>query len=296
MAQRRERRSVPAPHEERQRERRQQVHEQDHDRAHRRALGIEADWVCRARVQPYSVGTHQIPMIPSPTPAISSNVFTGVWSVADVTERRREQARSATVEEHARLGVHGRDESGEHRDDSRDPRQHGHRAQVLVGHTQKRDRRAPDRGDVVVKAGDGGIGEEDEQGRADRNRYVQRSGDGAPGIAGLLGQRRPVFPADEHVQGKREARREAGQAASEVRPGERHARETHAGRRGRPRRRSSMIVTCARTAKPTAVVESLTPRAVSQIAPPVSTSVRGSQGGQRRCSGRASAPPCHPTS
>jgi hypothetical protein len=42
-----------------------------------------------------------------------------------------------------------------------------------------------------------------------------------------------------------------------------------------------MIATCIRTAKPTAVVESLTLRAVSQIAPAVSTSVNGSHRGRQ---------------
>lgn len=41
----------------------------------------------------------------------------------------------------------------------------------------------------------------------------------------------------------------------------------------------SMIVTCVTTAKPTAVVDSLTPRTVSQIAPAVSANVIGSHGG-----------------
>jgi len=39
-----------------------------------------------------------------------------------------------------------------------------------------------------------------------------------------------------------------------------------------------MIVTCTSTARPTALVESLTPRVVSPMAPTVSTSARGSQG------------------
>ena len=43
---------------------------------------------------------------------------------------------------------------------------------------------------------------------------------------------------------------------------------------------TSMIATWANTAIPTAVVDSLTPRAVNQIAPTVSTSVSGSQGGR----------------
>jgi hypothetical protein len=42
---------------------------------------------------------------------------------------------------------------------------------------------------------------------------------------------------------------------------------------------STMIATCNSTASPTAVVESRTPRAVSQMAPTVSTSVNGSHGG-----------------
>ena len=40
-----------------------------------------------------------------------------------------------------------------------------------------------------------------------------------------------------------------------------------------------MIATCTSTAAPTAVVDSLTPRAVSQIAPRVSTRVNGPHGG-----------------
>jgi hypothetical protein len=42
---------------------------------------------------------------------------------------------------------------------------------------------------------------------------------------------------------------------------------------------SSMIATWARTARATAVVERLTPRTASQIAPPVRRSVNGSHAG-----------------
>ena len=42
---------------------------------------------------------------------------------------------------------------------------------------------------------------------------------------------------------------------------------------------TTIIATCTRTAAPTTLVESLTPRAVSQIAPTVSTRVKGPHGG-----------------
>ncbi len=79
-----------------------------------------------------------------------------------------------------------------------------------------------------MEAGDGGISEEHEQAGADRDRHVERSRDGPPRIAALLGERGAVLPPDEHVKGEWEACRQAGEATGEVRPGERYRREVGA--------------------------------------------------------------------
>ena len=76
-----------------------------------------------------------------------------------------------------------------------------------------------------MEPGDGGIGEEDEQDRREGHRQVQSPRHGRSWGAALLGQRRTVLPADEHVKGEGEAGRESRRAASEVRPGERDAGE-----------------------------------------------------------------------
>ena len=72
------------------------------------------------------------------------------------------------------------------------------------------------------------VREEDEQGHGDRDRDIQRPRDAALRIAAVLGERRTVLPADEHVQREREAGRQPAQASCQVRPGERHAREMRA--------------------------------------------------------------------
>src|ERR1017187_9900328 len=76
-----------------------------------------------------------------------------------------------------------------------------------------------------MEAGDRGIGEEDEQRDADRDRYIEGSRYGAPRIATLLRERWAVLPANEHVEGERETCGQAVKATVEVRPGERDTRE-----------------------------------------------------------------------
>jgi hypothetical protein len=155
------------------------------------------------------------------------------------------------------------------------PGRRGRSAQIMVGHDQERHRGPADGRYVVIEAGNCRVGKQHEEHSADRDRHVEGSGYGPFGITAFL-ERRPVLPPDKHVK------RNGKPLDRPVRPPFRCAHWNGTAER-RPRARAatqtaSMTATCATRATPTAEVESLTPRAVTQMAAMVSARLIGPQG------------------
>ena len=128
----------------------------------------------------------------------------------------RQQALPPGVEDQPGLRVGRRDQHAEGGGHASDVGERGEGRGDVPGHGDERDGGGGQLGPVVPEPGHGGEGEQQVADHHQRDGQEHRAGHVAPRVTGLLSQRGRVFPADEQVDGQREARGQPGEAVGEV--------------------------------------------------------------------------------
>ena len=143
-------------------------------------------------------------------------VHRGAPGRVDVPDEARQQALAARVEHQPGLRVGARDERAQGGGHPGQVGEEGQHANGAVGHRDERDRGRAELAHVVAEPADRGVGEHDVADGHDGHRGEHGARHVAPRVVGLLGQRGRVLPADEQVDGQREAGRQPGEAVGDV--------------------------------------------------------------------------------